>query len=410
MRFMKLGATALAGVFLAAGAMAPAAFAQQPIATVSKAMAGPFTEANAAIAAKDWATAKAKLNAAYAVTKLPAEKLAVEQTRVQIAANMQDWASLITHVGAIEALNLLPAADMKTYRGVVAESYKNLNDIPNYLKAQKAYLDQYGGTHDVLAVYANDLHKANDNASAIAYADQAIAAARTAGVKPPESYYRLKARALNATGDKAGYYKVIETVAGEYPNDDYWRELIVLRTRAEAGYDETGVRLDMYRTMLASGIKLTPQDKSNIGREAIRRGLPQEALSILEPAIASGELGSAQEDKDNLATAKRRVGEDKPNLAKETQEIVKEGNASAMAAIGEAHLSYGDNANAVEVLKAALDKGISNAGEADLARLHLGIAQHRLGDKAAAQATWASIKGNNGAAVLAQNWTLISNK
>ena len=111
-----------------------------------------------------------------------------------------------------------------------------------------------------------------------------------------------------------------------------------------------------------------------------------------------------------MRSAKRRVGEDKPNLAKETQEIVKEGNASAMAAIGEAHLSYGDNAKAVEVLKAALDKGISNAGEADLARLHLGIAQHRLGDKAAAQATWASIKGNNGAAVLAQNWTLISNK
>ena len=35
---------------------------------------------------------------------------------------------------------------------------------------------------------------------------------------------------------------------------------------------------------------------------------------------------------------------------------------------------------------------------------------NKLGDKAAAQATWASIKGNNGAAVLAQNWTLISNK
>jgi hypothetical protein len=408
MRFMKLGATALAGVFLAAGAMAPAAFAQQPLATVSKAMAGAFTEANAAIAAKDWATARTKLNAAYAAAKLPTEKLAVEQTRVQIAANMQDWASLITHVAAIEALNIVPAADMKTYRGVVAESYKNLNDIPNYLKAQKAYLDQYGGTHDVLAVYANDLHKANDNAAAISYADQAIAAARTAGVKPPESYYRLKARALNATGDKAAYYKVIETVVAEYPNDDYWRELIVLRAKNEAAYDEATVRLDMYRMLAASGIKLSAQEKSNIGREAIRRGLPQEALNVLEPAIASGELGAAQEDKDNLATAKRRVGEDKPNLAKETADIVKEGNASAMAAIGEAHLSYGDNAKAIEVLQAALAKGIANAGEADLARLHLGIAQYRSGDKAAAQATWATIKANNGAAVFAQNWTLIS--
>ena len=54
MRFLKLGATALAGVFLAAGAMAPVAMAQ-PVAQVSKAMATAFNEANAAIAAKDWA-------------------------------------------------------------------------------------------------------------------------------------------------------------------------------------------------------------------------------------------------------------------------------------------------------------------------------------------------------------------
>ena len=52
MRFLKLGATALAGVFLAAGAMAPVAMAQ-PVAQVSKAMANAFNEANAAIAAKE---------------------------------------------------------------------------------------------------------------------------------------------------------------------------------------------------------------------------------------------------------------------------------------------------------------------------------------------------------------------
>jgi TolA-binding protein len=79
-----------------------------------------------------------------------------------------------------------------------------------------------------------------------------------------------------------------------------------------------------------------------------------------------------------------------------------------MASIGEAHLSYGDYARAAEVLKSALSKGISEPGAADLARLHLGIALYRQGQPTEAQNAWAEIKSANGAAVLAQSWSLIS--
>jgi hypothetical protein len=410
MQFVKLGATALAGVFLAFATVSTPAFAQnqgQPASIqVTRDLVGPLNEARAAIIAKDWATATTKLGAATAKIKTPTDRAQVDRLRLAMASETGDHATQIATIDSLVASGTLTADEIKQYKGALIKVYADAGDPAKSLAASRTYVDEYGGSHEMLAAIGNDLVKANDNATAITYIDKAIAAARTAGAKAPESYYRLKARAVNATGDKPGYYKVLEDLLAEYPNDNYWKELI-LRVQNEPSYGEQA-RLDMYRALIGAGIKLSPQEASNAGREAIRRGLPQDALSVLEPAFASGELGTAQEDKDNLATAKRRVGEDKPGLAKETADIIAEGDASAMASIGEAHLSYGDNAKAAEVLKAALDKGISNAGEADLARLHLGIAQYRSGDKAAAQATWATIKADNGAAVLAQNWTLIS--
>lgn len=410
MRFLKLGATALAGVFLAVGAMAPAALAQQPIAQVSKAMGPVFNEVNAAIAAKDWATAKAKLDAVYGLAKTPNERLAVEQTRVQVAANAQDWAGTIAAVNAVSALNLLPVADMKAYRAIVAEAYKKLNDTPNYLKAQKAYLDQHGGTHQELAVYAQDVIGANDNATAVAYIDKAIAAAKDGGAKPPEAYYRIKARALYAQDQLDAYYAVRETTLADYPagpnTEAYWRELIS-RAQKEPKFGRDAY-LDLYRTLMAAGVKLTTPEKTQAVREAlVSRGLPNEALELLEPAIASGEL-SSQEDKDSLAKAKSRIAEDKSSLAKETKDALAKNDTSYLAKLGEAHMSYGDYAKAIEVLQAALTKGIADTEEAAFARLHLGIAQFRAGQADAARATWDEVKSDNGATVLAKNWTLIS--
>lgn len=406
MQVLKLGATALAGVFLAFATVAPPALAQnnQTI-QISRDLVGPLNEARNAVIAKDWPTATAKLNAAAPKVKTPADQAQLDRLRLVVAAETNDYASQISTISSLMASGTLTPDEVKQYKGALIKVYADAGDPAKSLAASKEYVDTYGASHEMIAAVANDASKANDNAGAVTYADKAIAAARSAGVKPPESYFRLKARAVNAMGDKAAYYKVIEEVLAEYPNDNYWLELIA-RAQNEPTFGAPA-RLDLYRVMIAAGIKLTPEQKSAAAREATRRGLPQEAVDILAPAIASGEL-SDKDDQDNLANAKAQIAKDKPGLAEETKAVVAEGDTSVMAAIGEAHMNYGDNAKAAEVLKAAIDKGISDAGEADLARLHLGIAQYRMGDKAAAQATWSTIKADNGATVFAQNWTLIS--
>lgn len=403
MRFYKLGGAALAAVFLATAV--PQAFAQPATVQVSKAMVGPMNEARAAIVAKDFQTAKAKLDQAFSLAKIPQERLAVEQLRVSYAAGSGDSAALIAAVNAMVATNLMTSADLKPYKAAIPEAYVKLGDTAKSLAASKAFLEEYGGTHEQYYALAGEFLKLNDNASAITYANKAIDTAKAGGAKAPETYYKRLMLGQKQANDMGSYYATEERLVGEYPNDNYWRELIG-RVQNMPGYGASH-RLDMLRAMNAAGVKLSAAEKNLAGSEALKRGLPNEALQVLEPAIASGELAGNAEAEKNVKDAKQLGAEDKVNLAKDTPGIVSKGTASAIATTGEAYLSYGDNAKAIELINMALAKGMTGE-EGDIAKLHLGIAQLRSGQKDAAQATWGGIKdGIPG--VLAHNWVVISN-
>ena len=406
MKFRLPGATAIAAVMVAMVAAAPLAIdpahAQNGQAQVqlTKQMVAPMNEARNAMMAKDWATAKTKLDAAAAQAKTPADKAQLERLRLYMASETKDGAAQVASINSLLASGTLTPDEVKQYKGALAKAHLDAGNQPASLAAYKAYIDEYGGTPDQLISIANDYMKANDAATAATYADKAINAQRANG-KVLESWYKLNLRALNALGQMDKYYALLETLVAEYPNEAYWRDMIA-RVQKEPKYGPA-TRLDLFRTLDAAGVKLTSQEVSLAGDEALKRGLPNEALKFLEPAGVTSEF-----DTKNLASAKSLAASDKAGLAKETAEILKKGDAAAIASIGEAHLSYGDNAKAIEVLQAALAKGISDADEAALVKLHLGIAQFRSGDEDAARATWAEVKSDNGATVLAHNWILIS--
>ena len=367
---------------------------------LTKQMVAPMNEARNAMMAKDWATAKTKLDAAAAQAKTPADKAQLERLRLYMASETKDGAAQVASINSLLASGTLTPDEVKQYKGALAKAHLDAGNQPASLAAYKAYIDEYGGTPDQLISIANDYMKANDAATAATYADKAINAQRANG-KVLESWYKLNLRALNALGQMDKYYALLETLVAEYPNEAYWRDMIA-RVQKEPKYG-IATRLDLFRTLDAAGVKLTSQEVSLAGDEALKRGLPNEALKFLEPAGVTSEF-----DTKNLASDKSLAASDKAGLAKETAEILKKGDAAAIASIGEAHLSYGDNAKAIEVLQAALAKGISDADEAALVKLHLGIAQFRSGDEDAARATWAEVKSDNGATVLAHNWILIS--
>ncbi len=403
MKFRTLGATAIAALLVAIAAPAPLAFAQNGAAPppVSKQIVTPLNEARNAILAKDWATATAKLADAAKGAKTPADANAINRLKVAMTVENKDAK---TQLEAMQALMASPGAltpeETKQYKSALAKVYLDMGDQAGSLKAYRAYIDEYGGTADNLIGIANDSSKAGDHATAVTYSEKAIAASPAA----PESWHRLYMRSLQSAGQEEKYYTVMESVVVKFPKEEYWR-ILLGRAQKEPKFS-TDMYLDLYRALQESGAKLTEQERSKAADEALRRGLPGEALSLLESADARGEVKS-EFDKKNLATARSQAKSDQAALAKDTKNALAKGTAKDLALNGEAQLSYGDNAKAVEVLKAAVAKGISDPAELAATKLHLGIAQYRSGDVAGAKATWAEVKSEDGAGMLARNWAII---
>ncbi len=407
MHFLKLGLTAIATGVLATAAMTTPAMAQKGQPQLTKQVIGPLGEAQKAAGAKDFATAKTKLDAAAAQSKTPQDKVAVDKVRVYVQSETKDHTALAATLESLLASNMLTPEETKQYRGVLAKAYGDAGDNAKSIAAFRTYLNAYGGTADQYLALSADAVKSKDYASAIADAKKSIELSKAAGQVAPDTAYLLQMRAYKDQNDMANYYAVEEELVLIHPKVDYWKELIGFRVQDSPNYGGP-VRLDLFRAMQAAGVPLSANEKRTAVNEAMKRGLPAEALALLEPAIAAGELGSDPDDQDNLKKAKAQIGTDKANLDKEAADAIKKGNGTALVNIGEAMMTHGDYPKAIELIKAGLDKGIANAAEADIARLHLGISQFRSGDKDAARATWATVKADNGAGALAQNWTVIS--
>lgn len=398
--------------FAPAQAQTPAPAAQPP--KLNKQMLGPYNEGIRAIQASDWATAKTKLDAALALAVSPQEKAYVNMQLVNIAVQTKDNAAALVAVkGAIDSGGLTPE-QAKAYKGTLGQIYAATGDNANALTAQKAFLDEYGGTHTQWAALSSMARTANDNANALIYIQKAIDAAKAANVKPPEIYYKQALAIHAATKDIPKYMGVMETLLAEYPNAEYWRVLIT-GARGEPGYSvyANQIRLDVYRTMVAAGVKLTPEQTLTMANEALMRVLPTETLAVLKPAIQSGYVGGASDPraadaKTVLAEAESKAALETKGLAAEEKSTSTKGSAADLASLGEVFLTHGDYAKAIDYIQKGLAKGISDAGSADIARVHLGIAQFKAGQKDAAVATWEQVKADNGAAVLARSWVLLA--
>lgn len=403
MKFRMLGATAIAAILVAIAAPAPAAFAQngQPAPVVlSKQMSKPYNETLQAIQAKDYATAQIKVNETLAQAKTPADRAQVERLKLQIALDTKNAQQQIASTNALLASGLLSADETKMYKGALSNMYSLAGDEAGALTALRAYVDQYDSAPDRLMGIADKASKLNDHSTAATYAEKAIAGKPDA----PESWYRVYARSLQSSGQTDKYNAELEKIAVKFPKEEYWR-LLFVRVQKEPNFSPK-MYLDLYRALKESGANLTEQERSKGADEALRRGLPGEALALLETADLRGELKS-EFDKKNLATARSQSKSDKASLAKDTKDALAKGSGTDLALNGEAQLSYGDDAKAVEVLKAAIAKGISDPAELAATKLHLGIAQYRNGDLASAKATWAEVKTDDGAGLLARYWPMI---
>ncbi len=385
------------------GGQKPQQQQQQGPGLSSKELVAAVQEGYAALQAKDYATAKVKLDAAWALAKTPQDKVEIERLRVPMASSTSDWTNLVVYLQNAIDTGLLTPEQVKAYKYGFVTAYANLKDDAKTTSYLRSYVDEFGGTPEQTFAVGQVLLKANDVAG-VGYVEKAMTAAKAAG-KPTEAQYKLLLNAYSIAKDDAKYYDALEQLITAYPTDNNWKGYID-KAQKSPGFAASSkdIRIDIYRAALGAGVKLSPVELSNYADETVQKGLPGEAVSALEPF--KGELDAKSQA--TLANATKKSAEDKAGLAKDEKNTLAKGSGEAIANLGEAFMTYGDNAKAIELMKAALAKGVGDPGKADIVKLHLGIAQNRSGDKAGAQATFAEIKADNGSAILAKMWTTIS--
>lgn len=212
-----------------------------------------------------------------------------------------------------------------------------------------------------------------------------------AGQKVPEDYYRYAIARANKANDKAATADWLVRYAKAYPTPKNWRDIVVMYGLQQGSIDtlDNTQKLDLYR-LLHDTHSLTDQViYEQYADVAMKRGYPAEAASVLRQGQAAGTLTSAMASGPLAqATAAARAEGSLSSLDTKARASA-DGKLAAQTA--DAYLGQGENAKAADLYRLALTKGGVNADEVNT---HLGIALSRSGDKAGAQAAFAMVKGS----------------
>jgi tetratricopeptide (TPR) repeat protein len=407
-----LGLLTAFGVAAVTAGAAPSAFAQQVQVKVKKEFGEPFEAARLALQAQQFQVALDKAAAAAPFAADNTQKSAVEQIRVAAYASLKNYPETIKSIDTALALGVPPEMQ-KNYKGLLAVAYSEAGDVAKSVQITKEYLDAYGGAADQYAYVARNKLNTKEYDEAVSYANKAIEQNEKEGKGPNATYYNIVLSGYGQGNKLAEYYNTLAKVAPILNKDIYWRPLIEGAKREPKYKREEGL-LDVYRALEQAKVPLTPQQQQEMGEIALNSGMAIESERVLAPLFAAGTLGGpgdAQADRNKKFYAKAQAdakADKAGGLAQSEKEAANKPTGAVYVSTGESYLGAGDYAKAAELLKKGLEKGGLEPGAADLARLRLGIAQMKGGQKEEARKTWAEVKGDNGSAWLAKVWTALS--
>ena len=405
-----LGLISAFGLIAATTVAAPAAVAQQIKA--KKEFVENFEAARAALQAQQFQLAIDKTNAAAPFAADNQQKATLEQIRVAAYYSLKNWPAVITSIEAAFQLGVAPDLQ-KNYKAMLAAAYSETGNEAKALELTTDYINTYGGTADQYAYLARNKLNAKQFGEAATLAQKAIEQAQKDGKPVTATYYNIALSAYGQGNNLDEYYKLLEKVAPILNQEIYWRPLIEGAKRQPKYKRDEGV-LDIYRTLEQAKVPLKPQEQQDMGEVALNAGMAIEAERVLSPLFSAGTLGGAGDaDADRHKRLFVKVQADAKadkagGLAQSEKEAASKPTGAVYISTGESYLGAGDFAKAAELIKKGLDKGGLEPGQVDFAKLRLGMAQMKAGQKDEARATWAEIKGDNGSAWLARVWTALS--
>ncbi|MFC7537594.1 tetratricopeptide repeat protein [Sphingomonas sp. GCM10030256] len=399
---MTFTRTALAAVLAlgVAGIGIPASAQQQPAVKVkiSAGASKAILALESAVRAKDYANVPARLAAAHAAAKTNDDRYAIASLQYQAAVGSNDNAGKLAGIDGMLNSGVTPANLVPQLRYNQAQIKYAAKDYAGASIAAEALLATDPNNIDANLLLAETRNAQGRTAEAVPLLQRVISAQKASGQKVREDILkRATGFAFQQKLPAAG--AIALEWASQYPTASNWRDAIRVYEVSTGITDED--RVDTMRLARAAGALTTENDFQRYAAIMSNSGYPGEVKAVLDEGVAAGKIDRSKPMfRDLYASASGKVVADRALLLVSEKTATAGSSARPLTAAADRYLSYGDNAKAAALYRAALGK---SGADTNLVNLRLGIALARSGDKAGAAAALNAVTGPR--ANVAKLWT-----
>jgi outer membrane protein assembly factor BamD (BamD/ComL family) len=386
---------------LAFVAFAPGAFAQKGE-TVRPEVGKPLQAAQAFVKQRRGREALAEVSKAEAVgNRTPYENLLINEMKGSAATLAGDHDTAIRSFDAVLGSGRVSGAEATRMVQAIAVAYYQKKDYPNAAKWTQRYFKEGGNDPQMRSVLLQSYYLANDCASV----NRMLASAEEGSRRPSEEELQILANCYLRERDNAGYVSAIEKLVVNYPKQQYWTDLLA-RVQKKPGFsDRLGVHV--YRLRLATNNLTSANDYMEMAQLALQQGVPAEAKAVMDKGYAAGVLGKGPEAERQQRLrdlVQRSLDDSLKTRAKDERDALAAKDGNDLVKVGLNYVYEGKADKGLPLIQQGIKKGGLKRPED--AKLRLGEAQLRAGQKQQGVATLRTVQGNDGAADIARLWIL----
>ncbi|HEY2591984.1 MAG TPA: hypothetical protein VGI35_10370, partial [Steroidobacteraceae bacterium] len=184
-----------------------------------------------------------------------------------------------------------------------------------------------------------------------------------------------------------------ERLVTYYPKPEYWQNLITTMYNTKEAENNDSDMLNIYRLASDVGAMKQAHEYADMAQLSLELGFPGEAQRVLEKGFGEN-VFTDQHVRERaqrlLDKAKKESVIDQASLPKLAQEAQSASTGEKSVALGTGYLSYQKYDQAVTALQQGIEKG--GLKDAAAAKLMLGIAQLKAGNKDAAVKSFHDVK------------------
>jgi tetratricopeptide (TPR) repeat protein len=363
------------------------ATAQQPASGVkpSSKAAKAIIDLQTTVNNKDYANLPAKVAAAQAVASTNEDRYLIAKLQLTAALANNDTAAMSSALDAMAASGVLdPAKTAELYSGL-GGTLLNAKQYPQAAAAYQKAAALNPQNADVQRLLGISLFEAGQKGAAVAPLQKAIQASNATGQKASEDLYKIAVQAAFDARSPAANDIARQWLAA-YPSPDSWRNSIaVYRGLNQPDAEST---LDLMRLLQAAGALNQPSDYAIYISDAAEQNNYNEAQAVLDAGIAAKVIDPASAEFRGIVSGmKARPKATAADLAAATKSAQ---TGMALLHIGDRYYAMGDYAKAAELYRMAQGKPDVDS---NIAKLHIGMALARQGDKAGAMAAFNGVTG-----------------